>query len=175
MIPTLVTERLTLRAPRPEDFEPFAAFYASERSGMVGGPLDRIEAWRSFAAIVGHWPLRGFGRWTVADVTTGEPLGVVGLLHPEGWPEPEIGWILFERAEGRGIAHEAASAARAHAYGTLGWTTAISLIDPRNARSIALAQRLGATREGHFHHPKRGPVPIWRHPDPAALGRMDAA
>ena len=165
-IPTLRTERLVLRAPGPEDFEPFAAFYASERASMVGGPLDRAEAWRALAGLVGHWRLRGFGRWTVVE--DGAPVGVVGLHFPLDWPEPEVGWIVFDGAEGRGLAREAALAARAHAYGTLGWTTAISLIDPRNARSIALATRMGAAREADFDHPKFGTVGIWRHPGPAA-------
>ena len=107
-IPTLTTERLTLRAPGPEDFEAFAAFYASERASMVGGPEDRRDAWRRFAAILGHWHLRGYGFWTVADAHA--PLGLVGLWYPEGWPEPEIGWMLFE-GEGCGIAREAAEAA----------------------------------------------------------------
>ena len=48
-IPTLETERLVLRAPGIGDFEPFAAFYASERSKFVGGPLDREGAWRMLA------------------------------------------------------------------------------------------------------------------------------
>jgi hypothetical protein len=28
-----------------------------------GRPLDRWEAWRSMAAILGHWQLRGSGPW----------------------------------------------------------------------------------------------------------------
>ena len=163
-IPTLRTERLVLRAPRPGDFEPFAAFYASERASMVGGPLDRAEAWRTLAGLVGHWHLRGFGRWAVMEDDA--PVGIVGLHFPLGWPEPEVGWIVFDGAEGRGLAYEAALAARAHAYDTLGWRTAVSIVHPRNARSIALAERMGARRDGEFHHPRVGPVPVWRHPGP---------
>ena len=166
MIPTLRTERLVMRAPCQEDFEPFAAFYASERASMVGGPMARHEAWRALAAIVGHWHLRGYGRWTMVDRAGGAPMGVVGLHCPEDWPEPEIGWIAFEGAEGRGLAREAAVAARAHAYGALGWSTAISLIDPRNARSVALAERMGAVREADHHHPAFGAMGVWRHPAP---------
>ena len=49
--PTLHTERLTLRMPRLEDFEPRAAFYASERSVWEGGPLSRVEASAKSASI----------------------------------------------------------------------------------------------------------------------------
>ena len=50
-------------------------------------------------------------------------------------------------AEGKGYAFEAAQAARAHAFDVLGWETAVSYIDPGNARSIELAERLGAVRD----------------------------
>lgn len=166
MIPTLRTERLTLRPPALGDFEAFAAFYGSGRASMVGGPLDRHEAWRALAAVLGHWHLRGFGRWIVE--LDGAAVGLVGLHHPVEWPEAEVGWLLYAAAEGRGIAREAAEAARAHAYGTLGWTTAISLIDPCNARSVALAERMGARREADFEHPKFGAMGVWRHPGPDA-------
>ncbi len=75
----------------------------------------------------------------------------------------------MEHAEGKGFAHEAALAARAYAYGTLGWTTAISLIRIGNARSEALARRLGAECEGPHLHPTIGAMNIWRHPGPGNL------
>ena len=85
---------------------------------MLGGPFTRIQSFETLSALVGHWHLRGFGRWIVADAATGAALGVVGPFYPEGWPEPEIAWSLFDGAEGRGIAFEAASAARDCAFGT---------------------------------------------------------
>ena len=72
-------------------------------------------------------------------------------------------------AEGRGIAREAAVAARAYAYGRLGWQTAVSMIDPANTRSIRLAERLGCRMEGVFTHVRLGPMEIWRHPAPSEL------
>ncbi|WP_341366906.1 GNAT family N-acetyltransferase [Yoonia sp. BS5-3] len=169
MIPTLHTERLTLRAPRPDDFEAYAAFRGSERAKMLGGPFSRAQAFAQLAEIIGHWTLRGFGRWMVADRQTDEPLGIVGLLYPEGWPEPEIAWSVFEAAEGRGIAYEAALAARSYAYGTLGWTTAVSLVDPANTRSVALARRMGCVDGETYEHATHGLMHIWRHPIPEVL------
>ncbi len=167
-IPTLTTGRLTLRAPRMADFETYAAFRGSERARFVGGPDPRPVAFTQFSALVGHWAMRGYGRWMVADRTTDEPLGIVGPFFPEGWPEPEIGWTLFGGAEGRGIAQEAALAARDYAYGTLGWTTVVSLVAPDNTRSAALAERMGCRPDGEYPHPLFGPLVIWRHPGPAA-------
>ena len=169
-IPVIETERLILRGPRAEDFEVEAAFFASERSSFVGGPMPREAAWRAFAAACGHWMLRGYGFWALEDKATGAYLGRVGLWFPEGWPEPEIGWTLSGRdVEGRGFALEAAVAARRYAYGPLNWATAISLIDPANARSVLLAERLGARLEGDFRHERFGAMQVYRHPSPAEL------
>ncbi len=168
-IPTLATERLTLRAPVLSDFETFAEFRASDRARFVGGPNTRHEAWGQFLGIAGQWTILGYGRWIVADGVTDEPLGVLGLLFPPGWPEPEIAWSMFAAGEGRGLAYEAALAARAYAYGPAGWTTAISLIDPANERSAALGRKMGCQPEGSFVHEVYGTMHIWRHPAPEAL------
>lgn len=169
MIPTLHTERLALRAPRWDDFDAYAAFRASARSATVGGPFKRAEAFAQLSAILGHWSLRGFGRWMVADREADKPIGIVGLHYPEGWPEPEIAWSVFDGAEGLGIAQEAARASRNYAYATLGWKTLVSVVDPQNTRSVALAQRLNCTKEAPFRHEVYGALHIWRHPAPGAL------
>ncbi|MEM7642387.1 MAG: GNAT family N-acetyltransferase [Pseudomonadota bacterium] len=166
MIPTLTTERLALRGPRLSDFEAHAAFRASDRAALVGGPDSRATAWTHFTSLTGQWLLRGYGRWIVADRATDAPLGVVGLHHPDDWPEPELAWSLYAPGEGRGLASEAALAARAHAYDTLGWTTLLSFVDPANTRSMALARRLGCTPGGTHRHPDLGPIHIMRHPAP---------
>ncbi|MBN2906534.1 MAG: GNAT family N-acetyltransferase [Rhodobacteraceae bacterium] len=164
--PTLETERLILRIPGVADFPALRAFYAAPRSRFVGGPKTPEGAWRQLATEIGHWALRGYGRWIVEDKESGAACGLIGLWNPEGWPEPEIGWDLFEGFEGRGYATEAARAARAHAYDTLGWPTAISLVNPDNTASARVAERMGARPDGHFTHENFGTVTIYRHPAP---------
>lgn len=176
VIPTLDTPRLTLRAPDARDIAPFAAFYASDRASFVGGPLSAEASWRMLAMEIGHWTLKGFGRWTIETKDTGDSVGLVGLFDPEGWPEPEIGWDLFNGFEGHGYATEAGRAARDYAYDILGWPTAISLVKDGNDGSAAVAARLGARPDGTFTHERHGHMTIWRHPAPAdpADGGMDA-
>ncbi len=168
-IPALETERFILRCPEFSDFEAFAAFRMSERARGVGGPYTRTESFDQLGEIIGHWHLRGFGRWMVADKASDQPLGVVGLFYPDDWPEPEIAWSVFGNAEGKGIAFEAAIAARDYAFNDLGWTTAISCTMPDNHRSIALAKRMGVVQDADFHHPTYGTMLVWRHLKPEAL------
>ena len=168
-IPTLRTERLVLRAPRPKDVEAVIAFSASPRSAGVGGPHPRHVAWRNFLRRWGHVALRGFGPFTVARATDPDrAIGTVGPFHPPDYPEPELSWALYE-GEGEGLAFEAATEARRFAYEVLGWTTAISICMDDNPRSQALARRLGCERDGAFEHPEHGTMPVWRHPSPEAL------
>ena len=168
-IPTLDTERLILRGPKPADFEPLAVFFADEtRSWGFGGPMQRDETWRWFASSIGHWALHGYGFWTIEMKDTGQICGISGIWNPLGWPEPEIGWVLYEGAEGKGIAFEAAMAARTHAYAHMGFTTLTSNIMPGNDRSVALAQRMGAWCERTYENIRHGTEHLYRHPGPEA-------
>ncbi len=168
-IPTLTTSRLTLRALTDDDFPCVAAFYASERSIHVGGPATAEQSWRMLACELGHWPLRGYGRWAVEETATGKLVGIIGPWFPLGWPEREIGWDLMNGFEGKGYATEAAMAALRHAYTTLGWTTAISLVSPPNDGSRNVAKRMGASYESMFDHERHGTLEVWRHLPPKDL------
>ena len=53
--PTLHTARLVLRGPKLDDFEHWAAFFASPRSIHERGMMNRAEAWRVWAADVANW------------------------------------------------------------------------------------------------------------------------
>lgn len=165
-IPAVETDRLRLRSLREADHGTLAAFYASDRARFVGGPMDAEQTWRMLAVEIGHWTLRGYGRWAVEEKATGAFCGVIGPWNPLGWPEPEVGWDLMNGFEGRGYGGEAGRAALAHVFGPLGWTTAISMVAEGNDRSAALALRLGARAEGAYTHPRFGAMTIYRHSAP---------
>lgn len=161
-IPVIETERLILREPRATDIDALEAFYASDRSKFVGGPMDRFGAGRALSASLGHWVLNGFGFWTLTTQDNTVPLGRVGFLYPHGWPEVELGWQIFEGAEGKGYAFEAAQAIRRYGAAKMGITAPFSYVAKTNVRSRALAERLGAhiEREGDV---LGTPCDIYRH------------
>lgn len=167
-IPVIETERLVLRAHLATDFEPYAALFASERAGFMGR-LTRRQAWYSFCSDVAQWALFGFGAWGLQDRATGAFVGQVAVMRPDHFPETELGWFVLPEAEGRGLAFEAARAVRDWAFGPRGLSTLVSYVDPANARSIALAERLGAVRDDAAPRPEgetAEQTAVWRHPAP---------
>jgi RimJ/RimL family protein N-acetyltransferase len=142
----IVTDRLTMRPPVLSDYEDYAAFWASERSRHISGPLPAWGQWLQFSAMCGHWALKGFGWWTLVDRQSNRTAGWLGLFHPPHYADPELGWALAEWAEGQGYATEAAVAAREYGQTKCGMKRIISYVDGANTRSIRLAERLGAVR-----------------------------
>jgi len=145
VIPTLKTERLVMRAPCEDDLNAWAAIMADPdvTRYIAPAPMTRDEAWRSMAASLGHWQLRGYGAWSVERKSDGAMIGRVGMINPEGWPGLEIGWTLGKAYWGKGYATEAAAAAMRYAFLTQPVERLISNIDPDNAPSQAVAVRLG--------------------------------
>jgi RimJ/RimL family protein N-acetyltransferase len=165
-VPEIETERLRLRAPLIGDFAAYAEILCSDRAVHIGGPMSREAAFRDFAEAVAGWMLRGHGLWSVERRGDGALLGFLPLHIEAGDPEREVGYMLCEAAEGNGYAAEAARAARDFAYGTLGWRGVVSYVDPANTRSIATAERLGATPDPTARHPLDPDLMIFRHPAP---------
>ena len=117
---TLTTDRLTLRQPEAADLPAYAAYCASDRARFVRGPFSAPQAFEKFAAMIGHWTLRGFGRYVM--LREGRPIGHVGPLAIDDRDLPELTWALWDAAaEGHGYATEAARALSAHLFGAPGW------------------------------------------------------
>jgi RimJ/RimL family protein N-acetyltransferase len=146
-IPRLTTERLLLRGFSQDDFEAYAAMMADPavtRFVGEGRTLSRAEAWRQMAMFAGHWILRGYGLWAVEERGTGQFLGRIGCMDPEGFPAFEIAYTLARGAWGRGYAREGATAALRYARETIRRRDITSIIRSQNAASIRVAESLGA-------------------------------
>jgi RimJ/RimL family protein N-acetyltransferase len=155
------TERLVLRLPRIEDFDRYAQMLGDEETARyIGGSLPRAAAWRRFLQMPGAWMVQGFAMFSIEDKATGRYLGQLGPWRPDGWPGNELGWTFHRDAWGNGYATEAGIAALDWAFTRLGWDDVIHCIDPGNAPSQRVAQRLGSSNRG----PGAMPPPYEDHP-----------
>jgi RimJ/RimL family protein N-acetyltransferase len=75
-------------------------------------------------------------------------IGRVGCWRPEGWLRFEIGWMIRREFWGKGFATEASSAAMEFAFEELEQPHVISIIQPENAASRRVAEKLGEKLKG---------------------------
>jgi len=121
-VPVIETDRLILREHRLADFDPITVHWESDRTRWTGGPHNRKRAWEVFSMDCAQWHLSGYGMWILQDKASGTTAG----------------WVGFYEA-----------ATTAHAYGAEHWDihAPCSYISTPNARSIALAERMGAVKD----------------------------
>ncbi len=163
---TLLTDRLVLRLPAAEDVEAYTAMLADpDVNRFVGGAELALpeNGFRALGWLIGHWHLRGYGPWIVTERQTGALVGRVGGFYPPGWPAPEIAWTLARPFWGKGMAIEAALAARVAVRAHLRPERLVSVVAVANERSARLAQRLGCT-PGEPTVQKDTPCIVFEHP-----------
>lgn len=152
----LQTSRLILRRPQGNDLTAYRAYCMSRRTGFAGGPFTAAKAFEKWAAIIGHWEIRRFGRMIVCDRVLGRAIGHVGALQLEDDQVPEITWTIWADAdEGKGLAHDAARAFLDHAQQQRKFALLLAHIEPENLRSRNLALRLGAVLD------EAALAPVW--------------
>ena len=166
----LTTERLLLRAWRPEDRTPFAALNADPEV-MLHFPslLSRRESDALADRIEDHFEREGWGLWAMEERSTGAFLGFTGLARPvfdaPFMPAVEIGWRLARATWGKGYASEASRASATFAFDVIALDEIISMAVVANARSIAVMERLGMHRDPaeDFDHPLVAAPHLRRH------------
>ena len=95
--------------------------------------------------VLESYELRGFGLngcWIKETMT---PIGFCGVFLRElmGQLCPELGYRLFPEFWSKGFATEAAMAVKEDAFERLKLAQIFSFIDPRNIRSIRVAEKIG--------------------------------
>lgn len=149
--PTLNTPRLTLRPHRLEDFDACRFLHTDpEAVRMIyQTPPSREESWHRMLRFVGHWALLGYGMLLVEERATGRAVGEVGLgdfhrgLGDDFDPFPEFAWMISSDVHGRGYATEAARAMLDWMAATHAPNRMVCIIDPDNAPSLRVAEKLG--------------------------------
>jgi RimJ/RimL family protein N-acetyltransferase len=149
------SERLILRRFEDSDLSPFVAYRNDPEVAkyQAWDSCDEQEA-RAFiremksarAGVPGEW-----FQFAIESKETGALIGDCALRVDEDEPyRAEIGFTLAREYQGRGFASEAVSRLLDYAFDTLGLHRVVAIADCRNAPSVALLERLGLRREGHF-------------------------
>jgi RimJ/RimL family protein N-acetyltransferase len=150
-VPIIETARLRLRGHTGADFDGHAALWGDRRvTRFIGGkPSTREEAWGRLLRLIGLWPTLGFGYWLVEEQATGAYVGDVGFadfkrdMEPSFGGAPEHGWALSPALQGKGYATEAVAASLDWARKRLPGRDCVCMIDPENAPSLKVAQKVG--------------------------------
>jgi [ribosomal protein S5]-alanine N-acetyltransferase len=93
-----------------------------------------------------HLQNHGICFGAVELAASGEVIGMVGM-QPLDDGQFELGWWIWKEHWRRGYALEAARPFVAHARDVMGLERLVAVIDPPNAASIKVAERLGMTFE----------------------------
>ncbi len=109
---------------------------------------EGIEFW--LKSCIEQYQSQGFGPYAVVEKDSQSLIGYCGLFHfrdVNGHPEVEIGYRFIQAMWGKGYATEAAKAVRDYAFTVLGMNRLIAIIEPNNAPSIRVAEKIGMAYE----------------------------
>jgi ribosomal-protein-alanine N-acetyltransferase len=151
----LKTERLLLRAFRPDDWADVHA-YASDPEVvrfMDWGPntieQSRYHTNRAVATAAVSPQLRF--PYAVERVADGRVIGSIELTMTSlDHRRAEMGYVLAHGAWGQGYATEAAAALLGHAFGPLDLHRIAATCDPDNAGSVRVLEKIGMACEGRL-------------------------
>lgn len=161
MTKILETERLILRPWRDDDFAPFWEMGRDREVMEFLLPLaDRAASDAVAEKLKAHIETHGFGFWALEEKGGAPFIGFTGMIHVGDdlpfAPAVEIGWRLARPHWGKGFASEAAKAALAYGFMSLGLNEIVALTVPANRRSQAVMKRIGMRRDpkDDFLHPR---------------------
>jgi len=152
---SLETPRLVLRQFKDEDLSAFLSYrndpevarYQSWHSITESQAKDFINEQKSIqTGIPGEW-----FQFAIELKGTGVLIGDCGLkVNKEEPRQAEFGITLSLPYQGVGVASEAVACMLDYAFKILGLHRVIAITDCLNKSSVALMERLGMRREGHF-------------------------
>ena len=151
-MPTLESERLRLRWLEERDVNALYQIFADPAVTRYWStpPLpDSAAAQALLQEIHDYFKGGGLFQWGIALADTDRVVGTVTLAHIEREHcRAEVGFALAASAWGQGYAAEAVARLVEHAFSDLEFHRLEANVDPRNAPSLRLLERLGFTREG---------------------------
>jgi [ribosomal protein S5]-alanine N-acetyltransferase len=150
----ITTERLLIRPLTVADVGPMHAVFSDPlvMRYIPEGACDLAGSRRRLEASIHHHEAHGFSKWAVLERKTGAVIGDCGLKFLEGEPDIELGFHIARRYWGRGYATEAARACLHWGLEELGRERILAIVDPANAASARVLEKIGMRRQGWSSH-----------------------
>lgn len=142
----LETERCFLRETVPDDVDAFYEIYSvPEMTRYTEALYESKISERAYIReyIEKIYRYFEFGVWTVILKETGEVIGRAGLNVREGYDMPELGYVIGQPWQGRGIATEVCHGILEYATTYFGFERVMTLIQTGNEKSLRIAEKLG--------------------------------
>lgn len=104
-----------------------------------------IEAARLYVLerFVESYRRQRFGFWLVETKDERMPAGICGLVKRDSLPGVDIGYAFLPPFRSKGYAYESASGVTAYARNVLGLRRLYAIVNPDNAGSIRVLEKLG--------------------------------
>jgi RimJ/RimL family protein N-acetyltransferase len=155
-VPCLFTERLLLRPLTVEDDSWFIPLHQHPdvMQFSLRGILSEEVAHKIIEGAIRSYEVRGYGIMGCYVRDSLRPIGFCGvcLRELEGQLYPELGYRLFPEFWAQGYATEAASIVKADVFERLRLPQIFSFIDPKNSRSIRVAEKIGERFAFHSYY-----------------------
>jgi RimJ/RimL family protein N-acetyltransferase len=115
----------------------------------LGGVRDERQTSEYLSRNLDHWSAYGFGIWMLRELEREVVVGRALLRHLEieGRDEVEVGYALYPRYWGRGLASEIAESCVAFARHDLGLESLVGVTTLGNQGSQRVLAKLGMLRE----------------------------
>jgi RimJ/RimL family protein N-acetyltransferase len=161
------TPRLQLRPLRPGDLDTLAEMYSdAETMAHIGAgeTATREETAEWLLNAIAGFERAGYGLMAATELFTGHMVGRCGykLWQVDGRDHIEIGWMTHRDRTSRGYATEVGIGLRDHAFDVLDLDHVISVIQPANAASIRVAEKVGERYWRDWTTPGGIPVRLYR-------------
>jgi RimJ/RimL family protein N-acetyltransferase len=156
--PVLITQRLTLRIPEPDDVDFLTGLDTDERvmryihDGILSTRYARIYA----ENVIEIAPIRAhFHRWIIQNREQSVRIGWIELSkygqeskRADSSDDVQLSYEISPERWNQGYATEAGKAVLEYAFGTIELDRVVAYTRPENARSIRVLQNLSFLRDG---------------------------
>lgn len=141
-----MTKRLGCRRWLASDLSDIYQVYSDEEGARWVGdglPITHEDCERWMDVTLENYSERGYGMFTIFELSSNEVVGFCGLVHPGGQPEVEIKYSFYRNCWGKGYASEVVPEMLSYAASEHGVETVRATVAEGNKPSQRVLEKSG--------------------------------